>query len=118
MMKWTIATLALLLSACSSQPQVSYYQLPSVSAAKTSSAAIAVNSGKQLWIENVTVADFLSGTGIAYQTSNVKYTIANNNLWGSSLEQQLKQALIDNLNAQLNDLLCSVTVAGSTGIER
>ncbi|MCD1126049.1 membrane integrity-associated transporter subunit PqiC [Jinshanibacter sp. LJY008] len=114
MMKWTIATLALLLSACSSQPQVSYYQLPSAGAAKTSSAAISVNSDKQLWIENVTVADFLSGAGIVYQTSNVKYTIANNNLWGSGLEQQLKQALTDNLNAQLNGWVVSAQPIGGS----
>ncbi|AKJ42594.1 membrane integrity-associated transporter subunit PqiC [Pragia fontium] len=114
MMKKNIIAIALLLSACSSQTQVSYYQLPAVAAKTNSVAEIAVNSGKQLWIENVTVADFLTGTGIAYQTSDVKYTIANNNLWGSGLEQQLKQSLTNNLNALLSGWIVSAQPIGGS----
>ena len=101
MMKWNIAVIALLLSACSSQSQVSYYQLPPVVTSENSTQAFNLNTGNQLWIESVTVADFLSGPGIAYQTSDVKYTVAQNNLWGSGLDQQLKQTLIDNLSSLL-----------------
>lgn len=97
-MKWNIAVIVLLLNACSSQSQVSYYQLPPVVTPENSHQAVKLNTDNQLWIESVTVADFLSGSGIAYQTSDVKYTVAQNNLWGSGLEQQLKQALIDNLS--------------------
>ncbi|WP_159564521.1 membrane integrity-associated transporter subunit PqiC [Budvicia diplopodorum] len=96
MMKWNIAVIALLLSACSSQSEVSYYQLPPI--AGVQAVSLNSNTTKQLWIENVTVADFLSGPGIAYQTSDVKYTVAQNNLWGSGLDQQLKQTLADNLS--------------------
>ncbi|GKX51858.1 membrane integrity-associated transporter subunit PqiC [Budvicia aquatica] len=101
MMKWNIAVIALLLSACSSQSEVSYYQLPPVAAQSNNAQAVHLSAGKQLWIESVTVADFLSGPGIAFQTSDVKYTVAKNNLWGSSLDQQLKQALTDNLSVLL-----------------
>ncbi|MBW9312669.1 hypothetical protein FA041_07545 [Escherichia coli] len=38
-----------------------------------------------LWVEQVTVPDYLAGNGVVYQTSDVKYVIANNNLWASPL---------------------------------
>ncbi|MDR0805812.1 MAG: membrane integrity-associated transporter subunit PqiC [Enterobacteriaceae bacterium] len=105
---------ALLLSACSRQAPLAYYQLPPVAAAQSHTADIKLNPARQLWIESVTVADFLSVPGIAYQTSAVQYTIANNNVWGSSLEQQLKQSLIDNLNGALNGWMVSTQPVGES----
>ncbi len=43
-----------------------------------------------LWVEQVAVPDYLAGNGVVYQTSDVKYVIANNNLWASPLDQQLR----------------------------
>ncbi|PPS59191.1 hypothetical protein CRX72_13905 [Pantoea sp. BRM17] len=39
--------------------------------------------------------------GLVYQTSDVKYVIATNNLWASPLDQQLQQTLIANLSQAL-----------------
>ena len=38
---------------------------------------------------------------LVYQTSDVKYVIANNNLWASPLDQQLRNTLVANLSTQL-----------------
>lgn len=115
MMKWKIAACALLLSACSSQTPVAYYQLPSASV--TSTQISSINPQKQLWVESVSVADFLSGTGIAYQTSAVSYTVASSNLWASGLEQQLKRTLTDNLSASLNDWLVVNQPIGNDNVD-
>ncbi|WP_205419494.1 ABC-type transport auxiliary lipoprotein family protein, partial [Klebsiella pneumoniae] len=52
-------------------------------------------------VEQVTVPDYLAGNGVVYQTSDVKYVIANNNLWASPLDQQLRNTLVANLSTQL-----------------
>ena len=91
--------MAALLTACSSGGESkSYYQLPLVQ----SSAQSTVSQGThQLWIDQVAVADYLAGNGVVYQTSEVQYDIASNNLWASPLDQQLKNSLVANLSAQL-----------------
>jgi uncharacterized protein len=90
---WMIGAAALLLSACSSQPQKNYYQLP-VPTATTSVVHAPVESGAhQLWLERVNVADFLSALGVVYQTNDVQFVTAGNNLWASPLEQQLQQTM-------------------------
>ncbi len=38
---------------------------------------------------------------MVYQTSDVKYVIANNNLWASPLDQQLRNTTVANLSTQL-----------------
>jgi uncharacterized lipoprotein YmbA len=38
---------------------------------------------------------------VVYQTSDVQYVIANNNLWASPLDQQLRNTLVANLGSQL-----------------
>ena len=45
--------------------------------------------------------DYLAGNGVVYQTSDVQYVIASNNLWASPLDQQLRNTLVANLSAQL-----------------
>ncbi len=103
-MKWKIMALVLLLSACSSQPQKTYYQLPSLVTERANTGGMVE---RQLWIEHVAVADYLSGSGLVYQTNDVQYVVANNNLWASALDQQLQQSLVENLGASLPGWLVS-----------
>jgi len=107
---------ALLLSACSSDADKHYYQLPVVSPSAGSEVSVSPVTGmapRSLWVEPVTVSDYLSGNGIAYQTSDVQYVIAANNLWASPLDQQLQQSLVSNLSQQLPGWLVSGTMTGS-----
>ncbi|MFZ1874423.1 MAG: membrane integrity-associated transporter subunit PqiC [Chania sp.] len=98
MMKWIPVALALLLSACSSTPSKTYYQLPALGEPTQVSDAPA---SRQLWLEHVNVADFLAQSGVVYQTNDVQYVIAQNNLWASPLDQQLQQTLVTNLSGAL-----------------
>ena len=75
-----------------------YYQLP----VAKSGAQSAVNQSKNLlWVEQVSIPDYLAGNGVVYQTTDVQYVIANNNLWASPLDQQLRTTLVANLSNQL-----------------
>ncbi|MGL5223658.1 MAG: ABC-type transport auxiliary lipoprotein family protein, partial [Plesiomonas shigelloides] len=66
MKKWILAS-TLLLAACSSTSGVSYYQLPA------QPAVTQVAQQQQVLVVNpVSVADYLSGTGLAYQTNDVE----------------------------------------------
>lgn len=98
MMKLIPLALALLLSACSGTPQKIYYQLPTLGVTAPVSAGAAP---RQLWLEHVTVADYLAQNGVVYQTNDVRYVIGQNNLWASPLDQQLQQALVTNLSDEL-----------------
>ncbi|MCG8709066.1 membrane integrity-associated transporter subunit PqiC [Brenneria sp. 4F2] len=111
MMKgWTLA-LVLLLSACSGNTQKTYYQLP-VTPDGAAAAESAVN-GQQLWLEHVTVADYLANPGLVYQTNDVQYVIASNNLWASPLDQQLQQSLVTNLSHGMPGWLVTAQPQGS-----
>ncbi|CND88993.1 membrane integrity-associated transporter subunit PqiC [Yersinia nurmii] len=106
MMKWMMVLMALLLSACSSSTSKTYYQLPALG------TPVAVSSDtqgvtRQLWLEHVSVADYLAASGVVYQTNDVQYVIANNNLWASPLDQQLQQTLVTNLSSALPGWLVS-----------
>ncbi|OFS08986.1 membrane integrity-associated transporter subunit PqiC [Hafnia sp. HMSC23F03] len=110
---WMIGAAALLLSACSSQPQKNYYQLP-VPTATTSVVHAPVESGAhQLWLERVNVADFLSALGVVYQTNDVQFVTAGNNLWASPLEQQLQQTMVANLSAAMPGWIVSAQPLGN-----
>jgi len=102
MMKWIPVVLTLFLAACSSDAKKTYYQLPTLNPSATVSATSSVNGGllpetepHRLWISQVNVADFLnsSNSGLVYQTNDVQYVMAANNLWASPLDQQLQQTL-------------------------
>ncbi|MCS2153692.1 membrane integrity-associated transporter subunit PqiC [Scandinavium goeteborgense] len=99
MKKWLLVSLACLLSACSSSSDnKTYYQLPLPQAGVQSTAS----QGRHLlWVEQVSIPDYLAGNGVVYQTSDVQYVIANNNLWASPLDQQLRTTLVANLSNQL-----------------
>ncbi|EKN3345108.1 membrane integrity-associated transporter subunit PqiC [Yersinia ruckeri] len=104
MMKWMMVVMALVLSACSSSPDKTYYQLPALG---TPVAASSSTVSHQLWLEHVSVADYLAASGVVYQTNDVQYVIANNNLWASPLDQQLQQTLVTNLSSALPNWLVS-----------
>ncbi|MEN4535225.1 membrane integrity-associated transporter subunit PqiC [Pantoea agglomerans] len=109
MNKGLILCAALVLSACSSSVDNTWYQLPSGAASMQVSSSQLNEAQPMLWVQQVTVPDYLAGNGLVYQTSDVKYVIAANNLWASPLDQQLQQTLITNLSKALPGRL----VAGS-----
>lgn len=110
---WMLGAAALLLSACSSQPQKSYYQLP-VPVASTAVVQAPINSDThQLWLERVSVADFLSALGVVYQTNDVQFVTAGNNLWASPLEQQLQQTMVANLSVAMPGWIVSSQPLGN-----
>lgn len=99
MRKWLPLVIACMLSACSSSgDNKTYYQLPVPTSGMQSSAS---QGSRLLWVEQVNVPDYLAGNGVVYQTSDVQYVIANNNLWASPLDQQLRTTLVANLSRQL-----------------
>ncbi len=110
MMKWIPVLLALFLSACSGTPRTTYYQLPAGDT-RVSSDAVATNA-PIIWVEHVAVPDYLAGNGVVYQTSDVRFVIAANNLWASPLDQQLQQTLVTNLNNALPGWLISASPLG------
>jgi len=99
MKKSAVVLLAMFLSACSGgEESKSYYQLPSPS---QPTAQAASEGNRQLWIEQISVPDYLASNGVVYQTTDVQYSIASNNLWASPLDQQLRNTLVANLSNQL-----------------
>lgn len=105
MMKWIPVVLALCLAACSSEGKKTYYQLPVTSSSQpslsVSASRASANATPRLWISQVTVADFLGSAGLVYQTNDVQYVMAANNLWASPLDQQLRQSLQSYLGSRL-----------------
>ncbi|CBG87793.1 membrane integrity-associated transporter subunit PqiC [Citrobacter rodentium] len=99
MKKWRVVVMACLLASCSSGGEnKSYYQLP---VAQSGVQSTANQSSRLLWVEQVSVPDYLAGNGLVYQTSDVQYVIASNNLWASPLDQQLRNTLVASLSTQL-----------------
>ncbi|SUG69564.1 lipoprotein [Salmonella enterica subsp. enterica] len=81
MKKWLVVIMAFWLASCSSGGEnKSYYQLPIAQSGVQSTAS---QGNRLLWVEQVSVPDYLAGNGVVYQTSDVQYVIANNNLWAS-----------------------------------
>lgn len=112
MRKSAVVIIAMLLSACSSSDDTkSYYQLP----APLQPAVQASSEGnRQLWVEQIAVPDYLASNGVVYQTTDVQYVIASNNLWASPLDQQLRTTLVANLSNQLPGWVVASQPLGST----
>ncbi len=91
----------------------SYYQLPIAQSGVQSTAS---QGNRLLWVEQVSVPDYLAGNGVVYQTSDVQYVIANNNLWASPLDQQLRNTLVANLSARLLGWVVASQPLGTTQI--
>ena len=110
MKKWLVLVAACLLAACSTTENKTYYQLPIATGTVQNGAS---TSQRMLWIEQVSIPDFLAGSGVVYQTSDVQYVIASNNLWASPLDQQLRTSLVSNLSNQLPGWVVSSQPLGS-----
>src|SRR5471032_3362414 len=116
MMKWIPVVLALFLTACSSSDHKTYYQLPVLSstpATTSGSSMMPQGQQRQLWVEHVSVADYLAGNGLVFQTNDVQYVLTQNNLWASPLDQQLQQSLVTYLERELPGRIVSAQPAGS-----
>lgn len=116
MMKWIPVVLALFLTACSSSDHKTYYQLPildSTPAVTSGSSMMPTGKPRQLWIEHVSVADYLAGNGLVFQTNDVQYVLTQNNLWASPLDQQLQQSLVTYLGQALPGRVVSAQPANS-----
>lgn len=111
MKKWLPLAAVMLLSACSSTEETTWYQLPASTAPVTHSAP--ANSQRLLWVEQVAVPDYLAGNGVVYQTTDVQYVIASQNLWASPLDQQLRNTLVTNLSATLPGWVVSAQPLGA-----
>jgi uncharacterized lipoprotein YmbA len=120
MKKW-VMILSILLAACSSAPPTKhYYQLPAtVNVAETRAVRY-----RTLQVAPIQVADFLAADGIVYQSNDVRYVTAQNNLWASPLTEQLQLSLVQGLRDALPDwqvgsadqgTVLSVTVTGFHG---
>lgn len=111
MKKWLLAAAVCVLTACSSGGESkTYYQLPVVQGGAQSAAS---QGARLLWVEQVSIPDYLAGNGVVYQTTDVQYVIANNNLWASPLDQQLRTTLVANLSQQLPGWVVSSQPLGS-----
>lgn len=114
MKKGILLAVVLMLTACSGNGDKRYYQLPAAADSATTPSLSPNATGRHLWLARVNVSDFLAGNGVVYQTSDVEYVTASNNLWASPLEQQLQQTLAANLtNALPGALVSSSQVAGN-----
>lgn len=103
MMKYIIGVFVLMLTACSSQVDKTYYQLPDVYQGGMSEQVSATQLAKkpQIWVQPIRLSNMLVNAGIVYQTTDINYTVANQHLWINPLDQQLQQNLISGLTKAL-----------------
>lgn len=109
MMKWIPVAVILALTACSSTPETRYYQLP---VAGSNTVVSSQTFSRPVWVEAVSIPDYLAGNGVVYQSNDVQYVIAANNRWASPLDQQLQQTLVNNLSGELPGAMVSATPLG------
>ena len=97
-MKYIIGIFVLMLTACSSQPNKAYYQLPIAAAQQAVESKIQTVQKSQIWVQPIRLSDMLVSAGIVYQTTDINYTVANQHLWVNPLDQQLQQNLVSGLS--------------------
>ncbi|AFJ47567.1 membrane integrity-associated transporter subunit PqiC [Shimwellia blattae] len=113
MKKWLSLAFLATLTACSSTVKDTWYQLPMSSATQPVAMGEVNQHSRLLWVEQVVIPDYLAGNGVVYQTTDVQYVIAKNNLWASPLDQQLRNTLVANLSAALPGWVVSSQPLGS-----
>ena len=103
MMKYIIGIFVLMLTACSSQTNKTYYQLPDVYQGSVTEQVSVTQSAKkpQIWVQPIRLSNMLVNAGIVYQTTDINYIVANQHLWINPLDQQLQQNLISGLTKAL-----------------
>lgn len=103
MKKYIIGIFVLMLTACSSQTNKTYYQLPDVYQGSVPEQVSATQPAKkpQIWVQPIRLSNMLVNAGIVYQTTDINYTVANQHLWINPLDQQLQQNLISGLTKAL-----------------
>lgn len=107
MKKGIVLALTLLLAACGGNGANHYYQLP-ITPNKANNQRLSEHPGaRAIWLARVNVSDYLTGGGVVYQESDVRYVAAGNNLWASPLEQQLGQTMVAELSNALPGVLVS-----------
>ncbi|SCC04789.1 PqiC family protein [Gilliamella intestini] len=97
--------LAILVGCSANNPSKSYFQLTS-NLQSSVSQKIKTNN-RFIWIESIDVASFLNKPGIVLQTDNITYETATQNLWASTLSQQLQERLSQDLTILLPNYLVS-----------
>lgn len=105
LMFFCAVSLTALVGCSSSEPNKNYFQLANNLTNKPSQSAQVTK--QFIWIESINVASFLNKLGIVLQTENIKYVTATNNLWVSSLSQQLEDRLVQDLTLFLPNYLVS-----------
>lgn len=113
MKKWLPLAFIATLTACSSEVKDTWYQLPMSTATQPVAQGMVNQNSRLLWVEQVAIPDYLAGNGVVYQTTDVQYVIAKNNLWASPLDQQLRNTLVANLSAALPGWVVSSQPLGS-----
>ncbi|WP_334322907.1 ABC-type transport auxiliary lipoprotein family protein [Gilliamella apicola] len=99
-------TAFMLLVGCSANTEnKSYFQLASNLPVQTPKTMKSTN--RFIKIDSIDVASFLNKSGIVLQTEDIKYVTAINNLWVSTLSQQLEERLVQDLSLLLPDYLIS-----------
>ena len=67
MKKWLLVAAVCVMTACSSGGESkTYYQLPVVQGGAQSAAS---QGARLLWVEQVSIPDYLAGNGVVYQTA-------------------------------------------------
>lgn len=97
-MKSIIALLLVisLIGCSSSTPDKFYYQLDS----DFSNTSVTLQQSPQtIFIEPVSVASYLNKTGIVYQSSNIEFDTASNNLWLTPLSNQIQQRMTQDFSS-------------------
>ncbi|MWP48186.1 MULTISPECIES: membrane integrity-associated transporter subunit PqiC [unclassified Gilliamella] len=100
-----VPLLAILASCSTSMSSKSYFQLTSNLPSPASQKIKTTN--RFIWIESVDMASFLNKPGIVLQTDNITYETATQNLWASTLSQQLQERLSQDLTVLLPNYLVS-----------
>lgn len=104
----TICVLFLVVGCSSTLPNKTYYQLTSDF---TNNNLQYQKVDNVIFIDSVSVASYLDKVGIVYQTDAIEYSTASNNLWLTTLSDQIQQRVVTDLSALLpNDFVTAEPV--------